>query len=58
MKDGNLLGDFVKKDFSPTGAARTLALDVKKWFRESLITCLVEIPEKCIPTFNRSTKTY
>ena len=53
MKDGKSFGDFVKKDFSSTGAARTLALDVKKWFRECLITCLIEIPEKFKPTFNR-----
>ena len=53
MKDGKTLCDFVKKDFSPTGAARTLALDVKKWFREALLNCLIEIPEKFIPTFNR-----
>ena len=58
MKDGKSFGDFVKKDFSTTGAARTLALDVKKWFRECLLTCLIEIPDKFIPTFNRSTKTY
>ena len=53
MKVGNGFGDFEKKDFSPTGAARTLALDVNKWFRECLMPCLIEIPEKCIPTFNR-----
>ena len=53
MTDGQIFGDFVKKDFSTTGAARTMALDVKKCFREYLLTCLVEIPENLIPTFNR-----
>ena len=53
MKDDNSFGDFIKKDFSTTGAARTLALDVKKGFRECLLTCLTEIPEKFIPSLNR-----
>ena len=58
MQDGKSFGDFVKKDFSPTGAARTMALDVKKWFRECLLTCLGDIPKKFVPTINRSTRTY
>ena len=53
MKDGKSFGDFARKDFSTTGAARTLALDVKKGFRECLLPSLTEIPEKCIPTFDR-----
>ena len=53
MKDGKSFSDFSKKDFSPTGAARTMALDVKKWFRECLQTCLIEIPSQFESTFNR-----
>ena len=34
MKAGKSFEDFKVKDFSETGAARTMALDVKKWFRK------------------------
>ena len=40
---GNAFGHFIQKDFSKTGAARTMALDVKKFFRRCLTTCLLEI---------------
>ena len=53
MEEGKSFGDFKKKDFSPTGAARTFALDVKKFFREWMQICLPKIPEKWIPLLNR-----
>ena len=53
MKAGKAFGDFSKKDFSQTGAARTMALDVKKWFRECLLSCLIDIPDTLMPTFKR-----
>ena len=36
---GNAFGHFIQKDFSKTGAARTMALDVKMFFRHCLTTC-------------------
>ena len=35
LKDGRCLSDFIHKGFSETGAARTIALDVKILFTES-----------------------
>ena len=34
LKEDNSFGHFTRKDFSQTGAARTMALDVKKFFKE------------------------
>ena len=53
MKDGKSLGDFAKKDFSPTGAARTMALDVKKWFRECVKHWLTDVSLEHQATVNR-----
>ena len=53
LKDGKSFEDFTPKDFSQTGAARTMALDVKKFFRECLLTCIMEIPDKYLTIFNR-----
>ena len=53
LKKGNSFEDFTVKDFSQTGAARTMALDVKKFFRECLLNCLMEVPEIYLPIFNR-----
>ena len=39
------LSHFNKKDFSHTGAARTIALDVKRLFKSCLKTIPVPIPE-------------
>ena len=39
MKAGKAFEDFYPKDFSETGAARTMAFDVKKWFRNEFINC-------------------
>ena len=54
LKKGKSFGDFTRKGFSQTGAARTMALDVKKFFRESVsvLTGLKEIPDDFLPTFN------
>ena len=53
LKEGKSFEDFTPKDFSQTGAARTMALDVKKFFRECLLTCLHHVPKEVLPTFNR-----
>ena len=53
MKDGGALGFFAEKDFSPTGAARTMALDVKHWLRDFLQTSLIDIPDNFKPIFHR-----
>ena len=44
---------FKEKDFSHTGAARTLALDMKQFLRKFLLNCLVEIPEEYKQVFER-----
>ena len=44
---------FKKKDFSHTGAARTLALDMKQFIRSFLLNSLEEIPEEYKQIFER-----
>ena len=44
---------FKKKDFSHTGAARTMALDVKQWLTKFFLNCLVEIPNEYKQIFER-----
>ena len=53
LKEGNSFGYLTQKDFSPTGAARTMALDVKTFFKTTLNASLIEIPDKFLPTFNK-----
>ena len=53
MGNGRACGVFSKKDFSPTGAARTMALDVKKWFRECIKNWLTTLPFEHQATLNR-----
>ena len=53
MSNGRSCGDFSKKDFSSTGAARTMALDVKKWFRECIKNWLITLPFEHQATLNR-----
>jgi len=58
MEEGKSFGDFKKKDFSPTGAARTFSLDVKKFFRECMQICLPRISEKWVTLLNRLVEEY
>ena len=53
LKEGKSFGFFSRKDFSQTGAARTMALDVKTFFRKTLSERLIEIPDRYIQIFNR-----
>ena len=53
MENGRACGDFLPKDFSSTGAARTMALDVKKWFRECIKNWLDKFPLEHQATLNR-----
>ena len=53
LKEGKSFGFFTQKDFSQTGAARTMALDVKTFFRTTLTDSLIEIPDRYLQIFNR-----
>ena len=44
---------FTRKDFSQTGAARTIALDVTKFFRQGVLSGLMEIPDIYQSMFDR-----
>ena len=44
---------FTRKDFSQTGAARTMALDVTKFFRQGVLSGLMEIPDIYQSMFDR-----
>ena len=53
-KEGwSFIGNFSQKDFSKTGAARTMALDVKKFIGDGLLTGLVDIPDNYQKYFDR-----
>jgi hypothetical protein len=43
--DGWSFGSFTTMEFSPTGAARSMSVDVKNMFRKWLLANLVEIPD-------------
>ena len=53
--EGGKLGSlgFTRKDFSQTGAARTMTLDIKMFFRQRLLTCFTEIPADHQQIFDR-----
>ena len=53
LEDGSDFSAFKKKDFSHTGAARTLALDMKQFLRKFLLNCLVEIPNEYKQIFEK-----
>ena len=53
LKDGRAFSDFIQKGFSETGAARTMALDVRTYFTESLLKSLEDIPEVFRPVFKK-----
>ena len=44
LEEGSCFSNFARKDFSQTGAARTMALDVKKMVRKWINICLTEVP--------------
>ena len=54
LKEGKLgkLG-FTRKNFSQTGAARTIALDVTGYFRKCILSGLMEIPDNYRHYFDR-----
>lgn len=53
LKDGRILSDVIHKGFSETGAARTIAVDIKTFFRESLLKGLPAIPETYRQVFKK-----
>ena len=53
MEEGKSLSYFTRKDFSQTGASRTIALDLKKASREWILFCLIKIPDNFQLIFER-----
>jgi hypothetical protein len=53
MKEGRALDVFTQKDFSQTGAARTMSIDVNRFFREILLKSLIDIPDIYRSIFKR-----